>query len=352
VQARWRRQERDGTRRDEYFPNEFLLTVQVKGLSPAQQLRLFDAIVKSYQERVKFEQHAATSFVAGVTAAAYRDLAANYDFWDIPALFAQTYRPLDRELRAVIAEASQYSDAKYHLGFRRIALELTSWQAIRLGALEALTYQGGLVKDKALTMQRVQHQIEDLDIQIRQKSREADEGIRLLGLIDRSKAVVAGALPADKSLPVVDAGAIDRLLKNDYVGPVVVKVSKLQTDIQELEVERGRLQKQLTHLPKASNVELARLPPRHAEVIRALSADLERITQSYDALLDEYLTATIIGLVAVRQSPIVVRDSAVARQPLLILAGIVVSSAVLAVVLIAVEQLFQRVTARPLQETL
>lgn len=345
VQARWRRQERDGLRKDDYFPSEFLLAIQLRGFGNAQQVRLFDALVKSYQERVKYEQTASQSFVGGGWATSYDALAAKYDFWDIPALFAETYKSLDRELASLIGEALQYPDARYHLAFRDVARELHNWQTIRLAALEALTYQGRLVKNKDLTLQRMQHRLEDIEIQIKQKTQEANEGLRLLGVVDRPSALVAGRMSGDKGLPMVDAGAIEKLLKSDYVAPVVAKVSRLQSETQELEAERARLQKYAAYLPKATNVDIRQLPPGYQELVQALSTELALIVASYNRLLNDYLTATVTSLVTVTQAPIVIRQPL--RVVVLVLAGVVLMSFLLAVGVMSVEHLVAEARARP-----
>ena len=345
LQTRWRKQERDGVRKDDYFPSEFLLALQLRGLGNAVQLRLFDALVKNYQERVKHEQTASLSFVGGGWTTSYDTLAARYDFWDIPALFAETFKSLDRELRTLILEALQYPEARYHLGFRDIARELHNWQTIRLSALEALTYQGRLVKNKDLTLQRMQHRLDDIDIQIKQKTQEANEGLRLLGLIERPNALIAGRLSGDKGLPVVDASALEKLLKNDYVAPVVAKISKLQSETQELEAERGRLQKHAGYLPKATNVELGQLPGGYRELVQTLSSELALIVTNYNRLLDEYLAATVTSLVTLKQAPIVIRENSSARVVAAALAGVVFLSFFLAVALMSVEHLFQTVKA-------
>lgn len=338
VQARWKKQDRDGARKDEYFPNEFQIAVQVSGLSDAQGIRLYDAIVKSYRGRVKYEQQAALGFAAGGLETSYEKLAARYDFWDIPALFQETYKSLDRSLRTLITEALEYPDAKYQLGFRNIERDLKNWQTIRLAALEAATYQGRLVKNKDLALQRVQHRLEDVDLQAKQKANEANEAIRLLGRLDRPS-VVAGQLSTDKGLAVIDTGAIERLLKSDYVAPVVAKVSKLQSEAQELEAEKGRLQKQLALLPKAVNTDPKELPRGYRELVDALSSELSSILGDYNRFLDEYLTATVTSLVAVRRSPMVMHDWIPPRLGLMV---ITLLSLLMAVTLMSVEHLVRR----------
>ena len=345
VQTRWRKQERDGLKKDEYFPSEFVVLLQLRGFANPQQLRLFDALVKSYQERVKHEQTASLSFVGGGWTTSYDALAARYDFWDIPSLFAETFKSLDRELGTLVAEALQYPDPKYHLGFRDIARELRNWQTIRLSALEAQTYQGRLVKNKDLALQRMQHRLDDIDLQIKQKTQEASEGLRLLGLIERPSALIAGRLSADKGPPVVDAPALERLLKSDYVAPVVAKISRLQSETQELEAERGRLQRHAAYLPKASNVEAGQLPAGYRDLVQTLSAELGAIVTNYNRLLDEYLAASVTSLVTVTQAPIIVRGIFSLRILALVFAAIVVLSLFLAIVVMSVEHLMQTVKA-------
>jgi hypothetical protein len=68
--------------------------------------------------------------------------------------------------------------------------------------------------------------------------------------------------------------------------------------------------------------------------------------QNYNRLLDDYLTATITSLVTVKQAPIVVRENFSARILVLALAGIIVVSCLLAVALMGVEHLFQKIAPR------
>ena len=338
IQAIWKKQEKDGVKKDEYYPNEFNIDIQISGLSNPQRLRLFDALIANYQERVKYEQEAALSFV-GNSDTSYEKLATRYDFWDIPALFQGTYRSLNERVSALITVSLQYQDPKYQLAFRNVAKELNTWFTTRLQALEAVTYQGRLVKNRDIMIQRIQYQIEDADIQIRQKTQEASEAERLLGLIEQPRAVLASQLSNKEGLPVIDASALDRLVKSDYVGPVVTRISKLQQETQVLEADKTRLQKQLAWLPKASNVDIKQLPPGYKELIQTLSSELNTIIQNYDRLLDEYLTATITSLVSVKQSPIITREG-YSSTP--VLAGIVFMSFFLAIFMIAVEHLFQK----------
>ena len=271
--------------------------------------------------------------------ASYEKLATLYDFWDIPSLFTASHGMLRAELKNLVLESSQYPDPKYQLAFRTIDRDLNTWYSTRLQALEALIYQGRLVKNREIMMQRVQYRIEDIDIRIHQKTQEAEEQVRLLGLIDRPKALLAGQLSTEKGLPIVDASALDKLIKSDYVGPVVVRISKLQEDKQSLEADKTRLLKQLAWLPKASNIDINQLPPGYKDIIQTLSSELRDIVQNYNKLLDEYLTATVSSQVAIKQSPIITREG---YPWATILAGIVFLSFFLAIALMSIEHLYKK----------
>ncbi|HYK89713.1 MAG TPA: hypothetical protein VE398_13130, partial [Acidobacteriota bacterium] len=162
---------------------------------------------------------------------------------------------------------------------------------------------------------------------------------RLLGLVDRPRALLTSQLNNERGLPLVDVSALDKLIKSDYIGPLVERISKLQQDTQALEADKMRLERQLSWLPKAANVDLAQLPPGYQELIQTLSSELKAIIQSHNRLLDEYLTATITSLVMIRQSPIITREGSSAT---LILAVIVVMAGFLAIVVMSVEHLFQK----------
>ncbi len=338
IQARWKKQEREGTRRDEYYPNEFNVSMQVTGLNNSQRLRLFDALIKRYQERVKFEQKSALSFIVA-SDVSYDKLSTIYDFWDVPALFRDRYRSLNGQINNVIEETLQSQDSKYQMAFRDIARELNIWETTRLQTLEALTYQGHLVRNRDIMIQRVQYQIEDLDIRIKQKTQEAAQAERLLDIVDRPKALLSSQVSNERGIPVVDITALEKLIKSDYVAPLVDRISKLQQEAQALEADKLRLQRQLVWLPKAANVDLEHLPPGYREMIQTLSAELKSIIQNYNRLLDEYLTATVTSLVTIKQSPIVGREG---LSPALMLAGVVVMAVLLSVMMMGIEHLFQK----------
>jgi hypothetical protein len=338
IQNRWKKQDRDGVRREDYFPNQFKIGIDVKGLTNAQRMRLFDAIVDRYRQRIKADQESALSFIPQ-SLTSYEKLATTYDLWDIPELFRDICQSLTRQLDTIIIASSTNKDSKWQLSFRETERDLDIWDKTRLEALEALTYQGGLVRNRDIISQRVQYRIADLDVQIRQKKQEANEALRLIEIAGRPGALLAGQFSNREGLPMVDASALDRLIKSDYIGPVVERISRLQGEAQVLEAEKGQLERQLSWLPKARNIELKQLPASYRELIEVLGSELNTIIQKYDHLLDVYLADTVTSLVVVIQSPVITRGG---YSPVLLLAGVLLLSAFLAVSLLAAEHLFKQ----------
>jgi uncharacterized small protein (DUF1192 family) len=180
--------------------------------------------------------------------------------------------------------------------------------------------------------------MQDIDIQIRQKSQEASENLRLLEVVEQPKALVSGR----ESAPVVDSSALDRLVKNDYVGPVVQRISTLQEEVEVLQADKARLENQLSWLPKSSDAAPAPLPAGYKDLTATISRELGAIIQKYDRILDDYLTATITSLVTIKQAPIVSRGG---YAPTIVLPAIAVLSVFLAIVFLGIEHLFSKIRA-------
>ena len=339
IRSRWVAQEKAGTKKDEYYPSEFKINISLGNLTTSEKLRLFDAIVKHYRERVKYDRDSALAFASSPDTS-YEKLANSYDPWDIPDLFRQSSRSLDEKLTKLIEESLLYQDARYHLAFRELARDLDTWNRTRLQALEALTYQGHLVRNRDFVMQRLQYQIQDLDVRIKQQNQEANEAIRLLEVIDRPNALLTGKLTNKDGIPIVDTTALDKLIKNDYVAPVVDRVSDLQDSIQKLALEKARLENQLSWISRTPTT--ASLQSGHKELIGSVSTELNSIFTRYNRLLDEYLNATITSLVIVRQPALPVSQ----YSYMTILIGWFFVSIVLALFGIGGERLLERVRER------
>jgi hypothetical protein len=339
IQNRWKKQEQAGQRREAYSPNEFRISIQLQGLTDYERIRLFDAVLSRYRESVKYDQESAKGFIYSPDVD-YEKLAATYDFWDIPDFFRGTYNSFNEKLASMIKESLKYQDATYQLSFREIAKDLDTWERTRLQTVEALTYQGRLVKNGGLVLQRIQYRIQDLDIQARQKMQESNEAMRLLNVVDRPKGLVSGQLAGREGTPIVDVAALDKLLKGDYVRPVVERISKLQEEIQAGEEEKARLEKQLSLLPKVADANPGSLPPGYRDLTLTLSRELNEIIRRYDRLLEDYLKAAVLSLVALKQSPVVFRE---AYSPVIVLPGIALVSLMIAVMLLGFGHVLHKV---------
>jgi len=306
IRSRWQKQDADGVRREDYYPTQFDLEIAYRGLSDDQEMRLFDAIVAGYQEQVKFQQESALGFMAIPDRMNYEQLIEVYDSWDVPSIYRATYTRLDAQLKDLITESLHFQDPAFHLAFLDTQQDLQNWFGTRFLALEGLTYEGLLVRDPDLMGKRTKYQTQDLDIQIRQRTKEAEEAGRLLEALERPKAVLAGQLMGKEGVPLVDAGALDRLVKSDYVGPLVQRISKLQEDIQAMGVAKARLERQLALLPKAG-ISTQALPERYRASVGAVSSELTNIIKKYNKLLDDYLSASVSSYVSVKQPPTVTR---------------------------------------------
>jgi hypothetical protein len=120
---------------------------------------------------------------------------------------------------------------------------------------------------------------------------------------------------------------LDRLVKSDYLGPLVKRISELQEQTARLEAEKRRLEKDIALLPQAHNVSPAELPASYRELVTTVSGELGKIIQSYNHLLDSYLTATVSKLVVVKDGPRLTHGTSTT----LFLAGMFVVAACLSV---------------------
>jgi hypothetical protein len=300
VQARWKKQDRDGLRREEYSPNEFEVRIALKSVPPRTQLRLFDAIVKRYRDRVKFEQKAAIRFVSDWSRGGYKDLVRDYDYWEIPYILGQNVEILEKSLNRLIEESRDYTDTSAQLSFRDIAKDLAIWSSTRLEALRALTYKGRLVKNRAAALVTVEYRLEDLTIQARRKAEETAEAMRLLEAAGRPQPILAAQTNGRDTMPVVDASVMERIVKADYLTPLVQRISELQEETKDIEAKKWRLEKDATLLPQARDLSADQLPKEYKEVVEVLSRELAQILKNYNALLDRYLTETVTNFVAVK----------------------------------------------------
>lgn len=307
VQARWRKQDRDGVKREEFFPPEFRIRVHPKGLTNDQSVQLLNALVKAYQDEVKFEQESSLRRVSDFSTLSLADLVKSYDTWDLPMLFRDREVAFRQQIEALTKESHDFQDPRFGFSFRDIGADLATWRYTRLEALTAFIYKGRLVRDRDLVMKRLQQRIDELDVQVRQISGEAEQSTKLLEALDRSKPLLAGPLTNRDGAPLVDSTALEKLVRSDYVGPVVKRVTDLHKQAKELEAERSRAERELVMLSKPEAAS-----PRQAsgleEIVALVTKDLSRIVASHNRLLDEYLTAIVTSVVTLKEGPRITRD--------------------------------------------
>src|ERR1019366_2151783 len=169
----------------------------------------------------------------------------------------------------------------------------------RLEALTAFIYKGRFVRDRELVMKRLQQRIDELDVQVRQISGEAEQSTKLLEALDRSKPLLAGPLTNRDGAPLVDSTALEKLVRSDYVGPVVKRITELHKQAKETEAEKTRVEREIAILGRADGGSKPSGAPE--PLVALVTKDLARIVANYNKVLDGYLNATVTSLVALRQ---------------------------------------------------
>jgi hypothetical protein len=334
VIARWKKQDRDGNKREEYVPREFELTVGLQGISPENKLRLFDAIVKRYRAHLKFEEAAALRFVSDWSRNSYSDLAKNYDYWEIPYVLGENVDVLNKSLARLVDESRNYKDSSAQLTFRDVQKDLAIWSATRLEALRALTYKGRLVKNKTAALLTAQYRLEDLTIQARARTEETAEALKLVETLQKPQPLVATQYSGKEGIPVLDASVMERVVRSDYLSPLVRRVSELQQETKDLEAKKWRLERDLTYLPEAHDISANELPQGYQDLVASLSRELSTIVGNYNTLLDHYLTETVSSLVTVEEGPRITRG----LPAVAVLAVILFLCAILALFSVVLEQ--------------
>ena len=306
VQARWRKQDRDGAKREEFFPQDFRIRVNPGLLTGNQKIQFLSAVVRAYQEDVKFEQAAALRRSADFSKMSPAELIQNYDTWDLPTLLAGRERSLRQRVEALVIESRDFSDPSFRMTFRDIGNDLTTWRDTRLEALTAFIYKGRVVKDRDLMLKRLQQRLDELNVQVKQLSGEAEQSTKLVEALDRSKPLLAGPLTNRDGAPLVDSTALEKLVRSDYVGPVVKRITELHRQAKEAEAEKARVELEVAILTKGDASTKA--PAEFEGLLTLVTKDLSRIVANYNKLLDEYLNATVTSLVVLKQGPSVTRE--------------------------------------------
>jgi hypothetical protein len=341
VQARWRRQDRDGLKREEFVPNQYQIQIELERDLSDRTMRLFDAIIQRYRARTKFEQKSSLRFEDELSALGYQDLVNKYDYWEIPHVLEQSSNAIEKHLDQLVKEARDYKDSRSQYSFRTVLTDVHLWKISRLEALKGMTYRGHLVRDKDTALLTAQYRLEDTGIAARQAKEETVNAMRLLEAAQKPQGLAATQGSGRDAIPIVDSAVIDRLVKSDYISPLVERISELQTRAEEFEAERQRLEKDLVYLQQAKNTPADALPANYRALIETVSTDLRDILRRYNALLDNYLTESVTNLVTVREGPRVTRG----LSPVMVGLAVVVLCALLALLAVLAEQLVHKALA-------
>src|SRR5664280_1878471 len=203
IQARWKKQDRDGTKREDYFPSNFLITARPKGMTPDESMQLLYALLQAYQQDVKNEQLGALKFMGEVSRYKPDELIRLYDYWDLPRILGENVAVLRGYLRELTEEAKDFRDPKFNVSFQDLEQDLSVWSSTRLESLRGLVDGDRLVKNRDLMVKRLQARQEQLDIQIRGVTQELLEATKLLETVDRPRTTLAGPMSGKDGLPVI-----------------------------------------------------------------------------------------------------------------------------------------------------
>jgi hypothetical protein len=334
IQSRWKKQDKDGAKKDEYTPTDFRISIHLGTLSGNEGLRLFDAWLVHYRESVKYDlSPSGIAFLSRLN-----DKIKGHDPWDVPELFRQTDQVLRTRILRLVQESSMYPDSRFNLMFRKLWRELFEWERIRLQALEAVTYEGSLVGNQDMAVQKIKYRIDRADAKIRQLTQEANEALGLLKTMDRPKTLIAGEMATGGMS--FDTEALDKLLKSDYVGPVVQRVSEIQTKMSTSLEEKAESARQLAKLNQPNEPKRAGRQSDYQEILEKTSRELNAIIQIFNQTLENYLSEATYEGVSLIQMPIVSKN---VISPLIALPALTILSILLGIFLLAVEHLWQRV---------
>ena len=336
--ARWKKQDRDGTKREDYSPSNFLITTRPKGMTADESVQLLYALLQAYQQDVKNEQIGALKFMGEVSRYKPDELIRLYDYWDLPRILGENIATLKDHLRGLTDEAKDFRDPKFNVSFQDLEQDVSVWSSTRLESLRGLVDGDRLVKNRDSMVKRLQARQEQLDIQIRGVTQELLEATKLLETVEQPRTTLAGPMSGKDGLPVIDTNALDRLVASDYIGVVVKRVTALQEKKTRLQEARWAAERDLALLAKAHDVPLEKLPPTFEREVGVVTTDLVRILDAYNKLLSSYLDATVTSLVTLHDGPRVVRPG---PSIFLVLAGVVFACAALSLLLLIVDQSVQ-----------
>ncbi|MBY0279292.1 ELKS/Rab6-interacting/CAST family protein [Candidatus Binatia bacterium] len=302
VIERWKKQDREGAKREEFLPNEFALGVSADELDEGQRVRLLYAIVKAYQEQVKYEQQAEQQRVSPNDVPPAR-LAVLYDYWDIPLLLRARADDISSRLQVLIRESQNFRDSEANLSFLEVDRELDLWRETRLETLAAVVHRERLVKDPEAMRRRLEEREANLEIDLRKTNAEVESMAKLLEVVGQPQPVLAGQAARREGTPLLDTDALQTILRSDYIGPVVQRAMHLQQVAAATAAAKERVQHELVLLTKGDAPVTGTPPAAFEELVVQVAGDLDRIVQRYVKVLDAYLDASLARVVTLRDGP-------------------------------------------------
>jgi hypothetical protein len=301
VVERWKKQDRDGVKREEFLPSEFLISVGPDGLDDTARVQLLYALVKAYQHEIKYEQDAELQRISSALPA--DQLTALYDYWDVPLLLRAEADLLSQRLTTLIRESQNFRDPEINLSFRDVDRELDTWRDTRLETLAAVVHRERLVKDPDAMLRRLEERRANLDIELTRIRTQTDAATKLLEVVGQPQPVLAGQAAQRDGAPLLDVPALEKILKSDYVGPVVTRTLQLQEQEAEAAAARERVQHEIDLLSARHEGWTGQPPPGFDELVALVANDLERIVEHYLRVLDAYLDASVMRYVTLREGP-------------------------------------------------
>lgn len=334
VRARWRRQDRDGTRREEFVPTSFRITMPAEGLSSEEWLRVFDAVVERFKKHLKSEQRTELRLLGEPSVVGFSALESDYDYWDVPYLLEKDVELLEDYIEQWAEDSEGFKDPTGGFGFADLQKDLSNWRTIRLEALKAMVVAGPLVRDRGAALATARYRLEDIGIEIRHKSEETAEAMRLLEVAQKPLSVQATRMSAREGAAVVDTSVMDRVMRSDYIAPVVRRISDLQAATKRLEVRQARLERDAAALANGRDMAPDQLPPGFPELESRVSGELRGIVGRFNDLLEEYLESSTTSFVMVEHGPGVVSEGPAMA---LVAAGVLAFAVGLALFLVVLE---------------
>jgi len=330
VVERWKKQARDGTKREEFLPSEFALEVRPKDLDDTERVQLLYALVKAYQDEVKYEQEAEVHRMAAAKLP-IEGLTKLYDYWDIPLLLRAQADLLATRLAVLIRDSQNFRDPGVNLGFRDVNRELETWRDTRLETLAAVVHRERLVKDPDAMLRRLEERRTNLDIELTRINAQVASATKLLEVVGQPQAVLAGQAAQREGAPLLDVPALEKILRSDYVGPVVNKMLLLQQEAAVTAAAKERVQHEIELLGTRSDGWRSAPPAGFDELVTLVTTNFDEIVGRYEKVLDAYLDASVIRYVTLREGPHLRRPGA---RIALLAAGVVFTAAVLALLIV------------------